>query len=191
MRDHDGMQTVVGDALAIPFPDASFDFVSSCLFMHHLSPDDAVRSINEALRVCRYGVLINDLDRRSDPSRPGLSGAAAVSKSHHQARRAGLRPPGIYHGGARRAYQEDSGISLRHHQSVSLPDRRNDMEVSTQFDVIVVGSGPAGSASAIAAADRGLRVLLLEATRFPRHKVCGEFVSAESAEVLRYLLRDS
>jgi ubiquinone/menaquinone biosynthesis C-methylase UbiE len=63
MRDHDGMQTVVGDALAIPFPDARFDFVSSCLFMHHLSPDDAVRSINEALRVCRYGVLINDLDR--------------------------------------------------------------------------------------------------------------------------------
>jgi flavin-dependent dehydrogenase len=64
------------------------------------------------------------------------------------------------------------------------------MEVRTHFDVIVVGAGPAGSASAIAAAGRGLRVLLLEATRFPRHKVCGEFVSAESAEVLRYLLRD-
>jgi flavin-dependent dehydrogenase len=65
------------------------------------------------------------------------------------------------------------------------------MEVSAQFDLIVVGAGPAGSASAIAAADRGLRVLLLEAGRFPRHKVCGEFVSAESAEVLRYLLRDT
>jgi len=64
------------------------------------------------------------------------------------------------------------------------------MEVSTQFEVIVVGAGPAGSASAIAAADRGLRVLLLEATRFPRHKVCGEFVSCESAEILQYLLRE-
>ena len=62
------------------------------------------------------------------------------------------------------------------------------MEVTPQFDVIVVGAGPAGSAAAIAAADRGLRVLLLESSRFPRHKVCGEFVSAESAEVLRYLL---
>lgn len=55
--------------------------------------------------------------------------------------------------------------------------------------MIVVGAGPAGSAAAIAAGDRGFRVLLLEANRFPRHKVCGEFVSAESVEVLRYLLR--
>jgi ubiquinone/menaquinone biosynthesis C-methylase UbiE len=63
MSDDDGMRTVVGDALALPFPPGSFDFVSSCLFMHHLSPDDVVRCINESLRVCRYGVLINDLNR--------------------------------------------------------------------------------------------------------------------------------
>lgn len=60
------------------------------------------------------------------------------------------------------------------------------MEV--MFDVAVIGAGPAGSASAIAAADRGLRVVLLEAGRYPRHKVCGEFISAESAEVLNRLL---
>jgi len=65
MRDHVGMQAVVGDALNLPFPERSFDFVSSCLFLHHLSPVDAVRSINEALRVCRYGVLINDIDRKA------------------------------------------------------------------------------------------------------------------------------
>ncbi len=58
------------------------------------------------------------------------------------------------------------------------------------FDLIVVGAGPAGSAAAIAGSNRGLTVLLLEAGRYPRHKVCGEFVSAESAEVLRYLLAD-
>jgi SAM-dependent methyltransferase len=63
MKDHNGMQTVVGDALELPFPDGSFDFVSSCLFVHHLSPDDVVRFINESLRVCRHGVLINDLNR--------------------------------------------------------------------------------------------------------------------------------
>jgi ubiquinone/menaquinone biosynthesis C-methylase UbiE len=63
MRDHDGMRTVVGEALALPFPDESFDFVSCCLFVHHLSPDDVVRFINEALRVSRHALLINDLDR--------------------------------------------------------------------------------------------------------------------------------
>jgi hypothetical protein len=36
----------------------------------------------------------------------------------------------------------------------------------------------------------GLRVLLLESSNFPRQKVCGEFVSAESLEILRRLLRD-
>ncbi len=60
--------------------------------------------------------------------------------------------------------------------------------MSTAFDLVVIGAGPAGAAAAITAADRGLGVLLLEAGVYPRHKVCGEFVSAESAEVLRYLL---
>ena len=61
----------------------------------------------------------------------------------------------------------------------------------TRFDVAVVGGGPAGSAAAITAARLGSRVLLLERGRFPRQKVCGEFVSAESLSVLRTLLGDT
>ncbi len=56
------------------------------------------------------------------------------------------------------------------------------------YDLIVVGAGPAGSAAAISAAKKGATVLLLERSRFPRHKVCGEFVSAESLDLLRDLL---
>ena len=56
------------------------------------------------------------------------------------------------------------------------------------YDLIVVGGGPAGSAAAITAARAGARVLLLERGRFPRHKVCGEFVSAESLGLLSSLL---
>jgi flavin-dependent dehydrogenase len=63
------------------------------------------------------------------------------------------------------------------------------MEMSV-YDLAVIGAGPAGCAAAITAAKRGLKVLLLDATQYPRHKVCGEFVSAESAEVLRYLLAE-
>ena len=64
------------------------------------------------------------------------------------------------------------------------------MEVNGTFDLVVIGAGPAGVAASIAAANRGLSVSLLEAGRYPRHKVCGEFVSAEAAEVLSYLLGD-
>ena len=56
------------------------------------------------------------------------------------------------------------------------------------FDLIVTGGGPAGSAAAITAARGSARVLLLERSRFPRHKVCGEFVSAESMQLLASLL---
>lgn len=58
-----GGRSVVGDALVLPFRDASFDLVSCGLFAHHLPPDEVVRFVNECLRVCRHAVLINDLIR--------------------------------------------------------------------------------------------------------------------------------
>src|SRR5258708_6806602 len=59
------------------------------------------------------------------------------------------------------------------------------------YDLIVIGGGPGGTSAAITAAREGWRVLLLERGRFPRHKVCGEFVSTESLDLLKWLLRDS
>ena len=56
------------------------------------------------------------------------------------------------------------------------------------YDLIVIGAGPGGSSAAILAARKGARVLLLERGAFPRHKVCGEFVSAESLDLLETLL---
>jgi flavin-dependent dehydrogenase len=56
------------------------------------------------------------------------------------------------------------------------------------YDLIVIGGGPAGTAAAITAARSGASVLLLERASFPRHKVCGEFVSAESLNLLANLL---
>jgi len=45
------------------------------------------------------------------------------------------------------------------------------------FDIAVVGAGPAGAAAAAHLARSGLRVGLLDAWAFPRDKVCGDFVS--------------
>jgi flavin-dependent dehydrogenase len=63
--------------------------------------------------------------------------------------------------------------------------------MNRDYDLIVIGGGPGGTAAAITAAREGWRVLLLERGRFPRHKVCGEFVSAESLDLLKWLLGDS
>jgi ubiquinone/menaquinone biosynthesis C-methylase UbiE len=58
-----GGRSIVGDALALPFRDSTFDLVSCGLFVHHLSAEQVVRFVEEGLRVCRKALLINDLIR--------------------------------------------------------------------------------------------------------------------------------
>jgi len=55
------------------------------------------------------------------------------------------------------------------------------------FDAVIVGAGPAGSAAAAILAASGRRVSLLERDRFPRPKVCGEFLSATARASLERL----
>ena len=58
------------------------------------------------------------------------------------------------------------------------------MKITTTFDVIIVGGGLAGLTSAIHLSSRKKRVLLIEKNEYPKHKVCGEYISNE---VLPYL----
>jgi menaquinone-9 beta-reductase len=51
-------------------------------------------------------------------------------------------------------------------------------------DVIVVGAGPAGSAVAYYLASAGLDVLVLEKSRFPREKVCGDGLTPRAVKAL-------
>jgi flavin-dependent dehydrogenase len=51
----------------------------------------------------------------------------------------------------------------------------------------ILGGGPAGSAAALAALRGGARVRVIEKSRLPRHKVCGEFFSPEIAPELEQL----
>jgi geranylgeranyl reductase family protein len=51
-------------------------------------------------------------------------------------------------------------------------------------DVIVVGAGPSGSTAAYYLAQAGLNVLLIEKSRFPRDKVCGDGLTPRAVRSL-------
>jgi menaquinone-9 beta-reductase len=51
-------------------------------------------------------------------------------------------------------------------------------------DVIVVGAGPAGSSAAFYLATAGLDVLVLDKSRFPREKVCGDGLTPRAVKAL-------
>lgn len=55
------------------------------------------------------------------------------------------------------------------------------------YDVVIAGAGPAGSSLAIRLSNAGKRVLLVEKARFPREKLCGEFISPECIRHFREL----
>ena len=54
----------------------------------------------------------------------------------------------------------------------------------SEADVIVVGAGPAGSTTAYYLASAGLDVLLLDKSRFPREKVCGDGLTPRGVKAL-------
>lgn len=54
-------------------------------------------------------------------------------------------------------------------------------------EVIIIGGGLAGLSSAIHLSKQGLPVTLIEKSRYPRHKVCGEYISNEIVPYLSWL----
>jgi hypothetical protein len=57
-----------GEAPPLPYPDKSFDFAVTSLFLHHLTEDHGVYLLQEMARVARRGLIVSDL-RRSRTAR--------------------------------------------------------------------------------------------------------------------------
>jgi geranylgeranyl reductase family protein len=56
--------------------------------------------------------------------------------------------------------------------------------MTSNFDVIISGAGPAGCTAALALGSSGLKVALIEKDKFPREKVCGDAIPAYVPKVL-------
>ncbi|MCK9212103.1 MAG: FAD-dependent oxidoreductase [Ignavibacteriaceae bacterium] len=55
------------------------------------------------------------------------------------------------------------------------------------YDVAIIGGGPAGATAAIYLAEYGFKVCLFEKKNFPRETLCGEFLSKEVIEIIKEL----
>lgn len=56
-----------------------------------------------------------------------------------------------------------------------------------KYDIIIVGGGLAGLCNAIHLSKFGKKILLIEKNSYPKHKVCGEYISNEILPYLNFL----
>jgi ubiquinone/menaquinone biosynthesis C-methylase UbiE len=66
----------LGDGLALPYPDRSFDVAHASMVTHHLEPGQVLTLLDEMGRVSRLGIVVNDLVR----SRPAWLGALILTR---------------------------------------------------------------------------------------------------------------
>ncbi len=59
--------------------------------------------------------------------------------------------------------------------------------LTQKYDVIIIGGGLAGLTNAIHLSKSNIKVLLIEKNTYPKHKVCGEYVSNEVLPYLNFL----
>lgn len=57
------LHKINSDAFHLPFKDESCDIVHIALFLHHFNEDQIQKLLKEFLRICKKGIIINDLHR--------------------------------------------------------------------------------------------------------------------------------
>jgi len=56
------------------------------------------------------------------------------------------------------------------------------------YDLVILGGGPAGTACALSLLGSGLRIALMEKQKFPKDKVCGDAIPGEAIKTLKQIV---
>src|SRR5690606_15567885 len=67
-------------------------------------------------------------------------------------------------------------------------DHLSKSNMKQTFDIGIIGGGLAGLTLGILAQKKGFSAVIFEKEDYPRHKVCGEYISNESLNFLNYLI---
>ena len=74
----------------------------------------------------------------------------------------------------REDYQEERLLTCRHPKAMS----------NHSYDVVIIGAGPAGCSAGIMLAKKGMKILLLEKSEFPREKPCGGLLTDKTYSII-------
>ena len=179
-------------ARACPFAAGAFDVVTASLFLHHFDAPELPEVLRGLHRLARRALVVNDLRRARVPYLFGRAAFPLLFRSRVSVeRRPPVDPPRLPRRRAARPRSRAPGsrrVTVRRrfpYRLLAVGARGVSAAVSDERrDVVVVGGGPAGSAAGLLPRQRGHDVLLLDAARFPRDKVCGEGVSPEAWRLL-------
>ncbi|MBK6546926.1 MAG: FAD-dependent monooxygenase [Saprospiraceae bacterium] len=58
------------------------------------------------------------------------------------------------------------------------------------YDVVIIGGGPAGTAAGITARNHGLSCCILDKSQFPRKKLCGGLITQKTLDLITEICKD-
>ena len=167
-----------------------YDVIITSLFLHHLTDPDAIQLLRRMAESAERLVLVNDLNRSRFNlglvmiASRFLSGhsSSTMTAPHRCGRHLQVPSASTHYAGRIDECRGCLAISLS--LAAFLEEARMTEIAATLWDAIIIGAGPAGSTLALDLTRRGLRVLLVDQSPFPRGKVCGGCMNGNALAAL-------
>ena len=65
------------------------------------------------------------------------------------------------------------------------------MREKNNYDIIIIGGGPAGSTAAYLLSNFGYKALIIDKSRFPRKKLCGGLITRKTLKLNERIFKET